>query len=309
MKLIGLENYGVWRRSMRLTHLVKNNLGFVDGTCAKSSYKKDLAIRWERCDVVVLPWINAAVAPELMTSIVYASSSKKIWNDFKERFDKSNFTRIFHPWKEINMIHQGLNESYAQVRSSILLSATVPSVNQAYAMAIQEASQRRLGQAEGGKDPLTMMAGHTKDTCYRIVSFPTDFKSKRKPSANEDNMSHANVSAVTSSDSEKNEGSSSKFYFPRGYFTRDHYDQLLSMVDPPTGTCKDNALAEVIGIGKEEEGLYILRHRHEVTPIIEVVLKEKNSVEHRLWHLRLGHPSIKVMKHLSMLKNTVDANV
>lgn len=55
----------------------------------------------------------------------------------------------------------GLNESYAQVRSSILLSATVPSVNQAYAMAIQEESQRRLGQAEGGKDPLTMMAGRT----------------------------------------------------------------------------------------------------------------------------------------------------
>ncbi|KAG5606456.1 hypothetical protein H5410_027948 [Solanum commersonii] len=56
-------------------------------------------------------------------------------------------------------------------------------------------------------------------------------------------MPHANVSTVTSSDSEKNEGSGSKFYFSRGYFTRDHYDQLLSMVDPPTGTCKDNALA------------------------------------------------------------------
>ncbi|KAH0692112.1 hypothetical protein KY285_019209 [Solanum tuberosum] len=47
MKLTGPENYGVWSRSMRLALLVKNKLGFVDGTCAKSSYKGDLAVRWE----------------------------------------------------------------------------------------------------------------------------------------------------------------------------------------------------------------------------------------------------------------------
>ncbi|XP_019069487.2 uncharacterized protein [Solanum lycopersicum] len=188
MKLTGPENYGVWSRSMRLALLVKNKLGFVDGTCVKSSYKGDLAVRWERCDAVVLSWISAAVAPELMTSIVYASSSKKIWNVFMERFDKSNLTRIFHLWKEISIWSQGtdsvttyyskmrdlwdeidvmvpspscdcvessshaehvkqqrllqflvgLNESYAQVRSSILLIPSVRSVNQAYEMAIQE---------------------------------------------------------------------------------------------------------------------------------------------------------------------------
>ena len=54
MKLTGPENYGVWSRSMRLALLVKNKLGFVDGTCVKSSYKGDLAVRWERCDAVVL---------------------------------------------------------------------------------------------------------------------------------------------------------------------------------------------------------------------------------------------------------------
>ncbi|KAM3205346.1 hypothetical protein P3L10_028756 [Capsicum annuum] len=84
IKLTGLENYGIWSRSMLLALLVKSKLGFVDGTCAKSSYKGNLAIRWERCDTVVLSWISAAVAPELMTSIVYASSSKKVWSDFKE---------------------------------------------------------------------------------------------------------------------------------------------------------------------------------------------------------------------------------
>ena len=57
-----------------------------------------MKIRWERCDAFVLSWIRAAVAPKLMTSFVYASSSKKIWSGFKEKFDKSNLTRFFIVW-------------------------------------------------------------------------------------------------------------------------------------------------------------------------------------------------------------------
>lgn len=47
IKLTGLENYGVWRRSMRLVLLVENKLGFINGTCTKCSYKSSLAEKWE----------------------------------------------------------------------------------------------------------------------------------------------------------------------------------------------------------------------------------------------------------------------
>ncbi|KAH0654389.1 hypothetical protein KY289_032067 [Solanum tuberosum] len=394
-ELIGPENYGVWSRSMRLALLVKNKLGFVDGTCAKSSYKGDLAVRWERCDAVILSWISAAVAPELMTSIVYASSSKKIWNDFKERFDKSSLTRIFHLWKKISILSQrtdsvtayyskmrdlwdemdvtvpspscdcvessshvehvkqqrllqflvGLNENYAQVRSSILLSPSVPSVNQAYAMAIQEESQRKLGQSEGGKEPLTMMAGrgaqphnfnnqiNNNFPAKKTQGFPADFKSKRKGSGSL-NEAYANNSTSEASGSgsayannsiseASGSGSASKFYFQGGYFTKEKYKQVTKMLPPssPTGTCRADAnvaagmnplpdnvggntalfIGEVIGIGKENDGLYILRQ--EVLSTVGAVLKSKNSEEHKLWHLRLGHPSLKVLQHLPMLQN------
>ncbi|KAK4726528.1 hypothetical protein R3W88_031445 [Solanum pinnatisectum] len=43
VKLTGPENYGLWSRSMRLALLVKDKLGFVDGTCLKSTYKGNLA--------------------------------------------------------------------------------------------------------------------------------------------------------------------------------------------------------------------------------------------------------------------------
>lgn len=62
VKLIGPTNYGLWSRSLRLVLLVKNKLGFVDGTCVKSPFKGDLANQWERCNVVVLSWISSTVA-------------------------------------------------------------------------------------------------------------------------------------------------------------------------------------------------------------------------------------------------------
>lgn len=42
MKLTGPENYALWSRSMRIAVLVKFKLGFVDGTCFRSSFKVDL---------------------------------------------------------------------------------------------------------------------------------------------------------------------------------------------------------------------------------------------------------------------------
>lgn len=43
IKLTGQENYGLWSRSMRMALLRKNKLGFIEGTCLKSSYKGELA--------------------------------------------------------------------------------------------------------------------------------------------------------------------------------------------------------------------------------------------------------------------------
>jgi len=106
-KLTGPENYGLWSRSFRLALLVKNKLCFVDGTCLKSSYTGNLAAQWERCNVVVLSWISSTVAFELLTTIVYASNAKQVWDDFKERFDKSNLTRVYHLWIEVSSLKQG----------------------------------------------------------------------------------------------------------------------------------------------------------------------------------------------------------
>ncbi|KAG5622235.1 hypothetical protein H5410_007453 [Solanum commersonii] len=121
---------------------------------------------------------------------------------------------------------------------------------------------------EGGNDPMTMLAGrghvsqgrksgvicehcgykgHTKETCYRIIGFPTDFKSKRRVSTDEDNIPLAHVSTAEAGSSTLGGGTatasrsdSSHFHFPGGYFTKEHYDQVMKMmVSQPIGSTHD----------------------------------------------------------------------
>ncbi|XP_075079674.1 uncharacterized protein LOC142164828 [Nicotiana tabacum] len=156
-----------------------------------------------------------------MPSIIYASNARKVWNDFQERFDRSDLTRIYHLWTAIATLRQGtdsvtsyfskikdlwdeidvLNESYDNIRSNILAKRLVVTVNEAYAIATQEESQRSLGVVDTHREPLTMFAGrgqdfrakrsdliceycgykgHLKENCFKIIRYPANFKSKKK---------------------------------------------------------------------------------------------------------------------------------
>lgn len=44
-----------------------------------------------------------------MSSIVYSSNAKKVWNDSQERSDRSNLTRIYHMWTAIVTLRKDTN--------------------------------------------------------------------------------------------------------------------------------------------------------------------------------------------------------
>ncbi|XP_070050324.1 uncharacterized protein [Nicotiana tomentosiformis] len=92
---------------MKLALREKGKLEFVDGSCTKSRYIGELVEQWKKCNAIVLSWIGSTVLNELMPGIVYASDARKVWNDFQERFDRSNLTRIYHLWYEIATMRQG----------------------------------------------------------------------------------------------------------------------------------------------------------------------------------------------------------
>ncbi|KAF3675955.1 putative germin-like protein 2-3 [Capsicum annuum] len=54
IKLIGLENYSLWSRSMRISLLGKRKFGFVTSACSKESYREELYEQWKTCNRALL---------------------------------------------------------------------------------------------------------------------------------------------------------------------------------------------------------------------------------------------------------------
>nr|XP_009802220.1 PREDICTED: uncharacterized protein LOC104247808 [Nicotiana sylvestris] len=106
IKLTGPKNYALWSRAMKLALRGKGKLEFVDESCVKSTYRGELAEQWEKCNAIVLSCIGSTVVGELMPSIVFASNAKKVWSDFKEKFDRCSLTRIYRLWTEIASLKQ-----------------------------------------------------------------------------------------------------------------------------------------------------------------------------------------------------------
>ncbi|XP_075101656.1 uncharacterized protein LOC142177092 [Nicotiana tabacum] len=111
----------------------------------------------------------------------------------------------------------GLNDSYSQARSQILMMKPVPSVTQAYAMLVSDESQRTIAAISGILGPLhnvhaghyestifysakptggqkfrknyniqcefCKLKGHSKENCYKIIGYPSDYKYKKKGGA------------------------------------------------------------------------------------------------------------------------------
>ncbi|XP_060182790.1 uncharacterized protein LOC132612700 [Lycium barbarum] len=161
IQLKGSENYSVWSRAIRIQLLGKNKLGFIDGTVKKEDFEADLEHNWDRCNAIVLGWIMSSVAKELRTGIVYAEDARGIdsvqtyfsklrglWAEFDSMVPppyncskSKDFVEHLQRQKLMQFL-MGLNESYEQARSHILMTSPAPTVNKAYAMLIERESQR-----------------------------------------------------------------------------------------------------------------------------------------------------------------------
>lgn len=90
--------------------LAKNKVGFIDGSCKRETCLQDnfRLHQWDRCNAIIQSWIMSSVTQKLRKGIVYSESAQKVWETFKERFDKVNATKIFKLHKEIHTVDQGI---------------------------------------------------------------------------------------------------------------------------------------------------------------------------------------------------------
>ncbi|XP_069152953.1 uncharacterized protein [Solanum lycopersicum] len=198
INLTGPENYSLWIRSMKLAFRGKGNLNLLmdrvgrqlsneqwrnngkNGTDSVTSYYSKLKDLWAELDVMIpSPGCNCENSTAYVGHIRSQSLLKFL---------------------------MGFNESFSSIRSNILAGKPTVTVNEAYAVATQEESQRALGVSERTRDHLTLLAGkaqtynprpkkfvpsgticdhcgfkgHYKGDCYKLVGYPPGFQSKRK---------------------------------------------------------------------------------------------------------------------------------
>ncbi|XP_075076737.1 uncharacterized protein LOC142163361 [Nicotiana tabacum] len=151
----------------------------------------------------------------------------------------------------------GLNETYSNIRSDVLAKRHVVTVNEAYAIVTQEENQRALGVVDTHKEPLTILAGkgpdfrgkrpgiiceycgykgHLKENCFKIIGYPTDFKSKRKNQTREGKVYIYNVNV----NNEENKVAA-VLQGNGQFFTKEQYKQLVQLLSKSaTPECSTN---------------------------------------------------------------------
>ncbi|XP_075083319.1 uncharacterized protein LOC142167066 [Nicotiana tabacum] len=175
VKLTGSENYMLWSITMKIALLGKRKLGFMNGTCTKESCTAELQEQWKTCNVIVLSWLMNTMSTELLYGIAYASNAHHVWEDLRDRLDKIEYdamvpkanSRDYVDHLEQQRLLQflsGLNDSYDQARRQILMKLNVPSINQAYAIIIEDESRQcpGMGAVINKNEPVAMQIGRNQ---------------------------------------------------------------------------------------------------------------------------------------------------
>ncbi|KAH0722962.1 hypothetical protein KY289_006006 [Solanum tuberosum] len=149
LQLTGLENYDLWSRSFRIGLVGRSKIGFVDGRFPKSMFEPELHDQWKKCNAVVLSWIVNAVRPGHLSSVVYPFDAQKDEYDVimpcpSCPYPESKKFGEHCDYQRLLLFLMGLNESYSPPRSQILMMSHIPSLNKAYALLIDQESQRSL---------------------------------------------------------------------------------------------------------------------------------------------------------------------
>ncbi|XP_015055030.1 uncharacterized protein LOC107001547 [Solanum pennellii] len=150
IQLVGTENYSLWSRAMRLALLTRNKLGFINGSFLKEDFEANLDMQWERCNVLVVSWITGN---GVMFVSAYFSKLKDLWDEYDP---------IVGP----PLCHCDKSKTYILPRSHILMMIPTPTLNQVYAMIIQDESQKHIASGSyGGGDALEPTALFTQGGC------------------------------------------------------------------------------------------------------------------------------------------------
>ncbi|GJX41688.1 ribonuclease H-like domain-containing protein [Tanacetum coccineum] len=123
IKLTGTENYRVWAAAMKLAINTRNKIGFLDGTCLKSTY-----------------------ANKLFLGQFFSDNASEVWAELKETYDKLDGEDISKHNQLIKLMQflMGHNDVFQPIRRSLIAREILPDVKDAFAIISREESHRGI---------------------------------------------------------------------------------------------------------------------------------------------------------------------
>ncbi|XP_055831032.1 uncharacterized protein LOC129900095 [Solanum dulcamara] len=249
-EMFGKELWGQWKRVNAIVLLwlmnsvSKNLLSGIAFASSNSSVWTDLQERFDRIDGSRTYSLHKEIAilqQEASSVFIYYTKLKILWDEFEVLVPSPGCScensRGYVAHMNRQKLYQflmGLNDSYHQARSQILMIDPLPTINQAYAIIVGNESQKavvtginNLGLYSSILDSVAI--GHTKESCYKVVGYPPDFKSKRKIQTKrpaEESTSNNIVSQAEKDIKQLLQGCTN---------TKDQYEQILKMMSQQSG--------------------------------------------------------------------------
>ena len=105
---------------MLIALLANNKVGFVDGSLVKldGSYV-NLLNSWIHNNNVVSFWILNSISKDISASVIFSNSTVDIWNDLKDRFQRSNGPRLLELRRSLLNLSQEQNSVYILLNSKL----------------------------------------------------------------------------------------------------------------------------------------------------------------------------------------------
>ncbi|KAL2230863.1 UNVERIFIED_CONTAM: hypothetical protein Sindi_1680700 [Sesamum indicum] len=101
------NNYLNWSFGVKRALHAKMKQCLIDRTSTKSNANDPHFKQWIRVDSMVTTWILNSISKDILEALMYAKSSRNLWEDLEQRYDECNEPQLYQLQREICSMVQG----------------------------------------------------------------------------------------------------------------------------------------------------------------------------------------------------------
>ncbi|XP_075099400.1 uncharacterized protein LOC142176188 [Nicotiana tabacum] len=99
--------YADWRKSMLISLLENNKLGFINGKFSKPGEDSPYLDLWIRVNDMVMAWLLNSLTKDIRSSVLHSKSARDLWKQLEDRYGTSDFAMLFGLQKKLLETVQG----------------------------------------------------------------------------------------------------------------------------------------------------------------------------------------------------------